>query len=229
MWTRREVLLAGGLLGAATAAPLAARLPPAPGHGGPLRVALLQGAAPFVDAADLRGSRERAFAALAVLLERSADAAPRLDWLVAGAWPLAAAAPLPAAASRAFALDPGSAEIAALRDFAKRRELRLTLAAWWRDRAMRIEPRLLAFGRDGALSAQPLPATVATEPRETFAAACARLGLAGACIEPACDPATAPQVTAPRGGGTRLLGADGRTVAAATTQAETCVVGELPA
>ncbi len=229
MWTRREVLVAAGLIGTFTAAvPAAQRLPAPAGRGGALRVGLLQSAPPFVDGHDLGGSRERAFAALMVQLARSMSVCSRLDWLALGTSPLAAAALLPTRARDAFALEPRSAEIDALRAFARRHELRLTLGAWWRERGVHSEPRLLALEGDGRLSTHRLEGVADGPAARTFCVACARLGLPGAWIEPAADPATAPNVSAPVGGGTRLLGADGRTLAAAKTQFETCVVGELP-
>lgn len=229
MWTRREVLVAAGLIGTFTAALTAAQRLPAPaGRGAALRIGLLQSAPPFVDGDDLGGSRERAFAALMVQLAQSVSAHARLDWLALGNAPLAAAAPLPASARRAFTFEPHSAETAALRTFARRYCLRLTLGAWWREQGARSEPRLLAFERDGMLSTHRLEVVAGGSAASTLCLACARLGLPGAWIEPAADPATAPLASAPLGGGTRLFGVDGRTLASATTQFETCVVGELP-
>jgi len=85
--------------------------------------------------------------------------------------------------------------------------------------------KLLVFEPDGSLSTARLNHSDAWIDAAIFAAACARVGLPGAYIEPACDPATAPDVYAPIGGGTALYGADGAALARATTQAETCVVG----
>jgi hypothetical protein len=227
--TRRQVLVGAGLVGACGVAPVQAMPWPAGGRrAGVVRAGLLQSAPPFVDRADLSGSRERAFAALHVLMERSAGSHGDLDWLVAGIWPLAAGYPLPAVERAAFALDPGSPEVCRLRGFARRWSLRLTLGGWWRGRDGGVSRRLVAMDPDGRLTVHPLPAGPARPAADGFAAACARLGLPGAHVAPASDPALAPYVVAPSGGGTRLIGADGRTIAEARTPAETCVVGDLP-
>lgn len=229
MWTRRGVLMGTGLAVAGVVAPRSVWSTDARARrSGALRVALLQSASPFVDSVDLRGSRQRAFTALMVQLERSAAAHRQLDWIAAGVWPMAAATDLPPVAAAAFALANDGDEVATLREFARRHAICLTLAAWWRGRGDRIAPRLLALDRDGTLTTAVPTSSLQATPTAAFAATCARLGLPGAWIEPAADPATAPGVRAPLGGGTRLLDAQGHTIAMATTQAETCVVGALP-
>jgi hypothetical protein len=228
MWTRRQVLVGAGLAGALGPSGILA-VPPAPAgtRTGMLRVGLLQSAPPFVDEADLPGSRQRAFAALRVLMERGADAHPDIDWLVAGPWALAVAGSLSPGARAMLALHPGSAEVLQLRGLVRERALSMTLPAWWRDRDGQVAARVVSVARDGSLAVHEPGGAMAAWPHETFRSACARLGLPGACVEPARDPAAAPHVALPVGGGTRLVGANGRTIVAAVTQAETCVVGDL--
>jgi hypothetical protein len=227
MWTRRDVLLAGTVLGAgASAAPLVAALPrPATlRRADLLRVGLLQSVVPFIDPLDLPGSRARAFAALRLLLERSLEQYGDLDWLAAGAFALGHAQVTTPASLPALALEPHSDEIRALRLLASRHGVQLSLGAAWRMRGGAIAPHLLLVDRDGALQTQRLrPGPSAAG----MAVACARRGLPGAWIAPARDPALPPPLRSIVGGDTVLLDAASTVIAAAATQAETCVVGDL--
>lgn len=232
MVNRREVLLAGTLLGAG-AVPVVAALPrPAvPRHPGRMRVGLLQSVAPFIDPEDLAGSRVRAFAALQCLLERSAESCTGLDWLAAGAFALGHDRVVSPAARAALALTPGAPEIGALRQFAVRHRLQVTVGAAWRARRSPAALHLLLIDAHGELSAHALQEREGTgcDADAGLAHACARLGLPGAWLAPARDPALAPTLPAITGGDTALLGGDGRVIAAAATQAETCVVGDVEA
>lgn len=227
MWTRREVLLTGTVLGAgAGAAPLVAALPrpAALRSAGKLRVGLLQSAAPFIDPLDLPGSRARAFAALQLLLERSLGHHGDLDWLAAGAFALGQQQMWTQEARAALALQPDSDEIRALQRLASRHRVQLSLGAAWRMRGGAIAPHLLLVDPSGAVRTQLLrTGTAAAE----MAAACARIGLPGAWIAPARDPALPPPLQAVVGGDTMLLDGTGAVIAAAATQAETCVVGDV--
>lgn len=230
MLTRREVLLAGTVLGAG-AAPLFAALPRplASHHAGRLRVGLLQSVAPFIDSADLAGSRMRAFAALQLLLERSVESCPGLDWVAAGAFALGHDRVASPAARAALALTPDAPEIRALRQVALRHRLQITIGAAWRPRRSTASLHLLRIDARGELSAHALREQAGPECTADagLAGACARLGLPGAWLAAARDPALAPTLHAITGGDTALLGRDGRVLAAAATQAETCVVGDL--
>ncbi len=110
--TRRQLLMSAGALGAVRIpladAATARRVSVASAS---LRLGLLQSAQPFIDLQDLRGSRQRAFAAFRALLERSATDHPPLDWLAAGAFPLSGPGPFTASVLARFALDANSAEI----------------------------------------------------------------------------------------------------------------------
>ena len=261
MLTRRQLLVSAGLLGSASVS-LAAALPlprAAIGRNG-LQLGLLQSAQPFIDTQDLAGSRQRAFTAFSLLLQRSADQHPQLDWLAAGALPLSGPGPFPPAVLAQLALDSHSAELAWLADFAGERRLRLTLGTWWRDSATVIKPKasniassalplpvsptpgLLLFEPDGGW--QLLPASAAQQlgaeaglqlhasarwrsDAEQLASRCARLGLFGARIEPACTPAPPPGAHAFNGGATALYAPDGRLIAHADSRGETCVLGQL--
>jgi hypothetical protein len=230
MLTRRDVLLAGTVLGAG-AVPAVAALPQphAPHHAGRLRVGLLQSAVPFIDTADLAGSRVRAFAALQLLLERSVEYSPGLDWLAAGAFALGHDRVASPAARAALALTPEAPEIRALRQFALRHRLQVTIGAAWQPRRSAASLHLLRIDAQGGLSAHALQEQAGSvcAADAGLADACARLGLPGAWLAPARDPALAPTLTAIIGGDTALLGRDGRVLAAAATQAETCVVGDV--
>lgn len=212
MWTRRRLLLSSGAI-AACLPPLAAALPSFAAPRGPLRVGLLQSAPPFIDARDRVGSSQRALAAFIVLIERSIAADPAIDWLAGG----------PAALEGA--LGRRDRKLASLHEIAHSHQIRISLGSRWRERDGSASKKLLVFEPDGSLSTARLNHSDAWIDAAIFAAACARVGLPGAYIEPACDPATAPDVYAPIGGGTALYGADGAALARATTQAETCVVG----
>lgn len=230
MLTRREVMLAGTALGVA-AAPVFAALPRpcASHHAGRLRVGLLQSVAPFIDSADLAGSRARAFAALQVLLERSVESCPGLDWLAAGAFALGHDRAASPAARAGLALTPDAPEIKAWRQFALRHRLQVTIGAAWQPRRSAASLHLLRIDARGEFSAHALQEQPASgwAAAAGLAGACARLGLPGAWLAPARDPALAPTLHAITGGNTALLGRDGRVLAAAATQAETCVVGDL--
>jgi hypothetical protein len=230
MLTRREVLLAGTVLGAG-AVPVVAALPQplASHHAGRLRIGLLQSVAPFIDTADLAGSRLRAFTALQLLLDRSVESCAGLDWLAAGAFALGHDRVESPATRAALALTPDSPEISALRQFALRHHLQVTIGAAWQRRRSAASMHLLRIDAHGAVSAHPLqqPAATGCGADAGLADACARLGLSGAWLAPARDPALAPTLPAITGGDTALLGRDGRVLAAAATQAETCVVGDV--
>jgi hypothetical protein len=230
MWTRRELLLTGTVLGAG-AAPFAAALPrpPTTPNGGRLRVGLLQTVAPFIDAADLAGSRARAFAALQWLLDRSLEAQPDLDWIAAGAFALGHDRVMSPAALAALALTPAAPEIGALRQLAVSRRVQVSIGAAWQPRRDAISMHLLVIDAQGALGAHPLHEqhTARCNAAGAMSSACARLGLPGAWLAPARDPALPPPLRSITGGDTALLGRDGRVIAAAATQAETCVVGDL--
>jgi hypothetical protein len=205
---------------------------------------LLQSAQPFIDLHDLGGSRQRAFAAFRALLERSAMDHPPLDWLAAGAFPLSGPGPFTAFVLARFALDDSCAEISSLASLVAELELRLTLGAWWREPGGFIAPRFLVFDRQGTWQVLQAPAAqrlagesglrvnMHTRPcseSERFADQCRRLGVYGARIEPACNPAPPPGVSTPINGGSQLVAPDGRVLARAKTQGETCVVTELAA
>lgn len=230
MWTRRELLLTGAALGASTAA-FAAELPrPRAMRGvGALRVGLLQSAAPFIDLADLPGSRARALAAVQLLLERSVAAHPELDWLAAGSHALGHDRVTSAASAAALALTAASPEVQALQQFAVRHRIRVSIAATWQPRRGPAAMHLLLIDAQGALGAHPLRehAPAGCDDGSGLSAACARLGLPGAWLAPARDPALAPTLSAITGGDTTLFGRDGRVIAAAATQDETCVVGDV--
>lgn len=230
MLTRRELLLAGGVLGAG-AAPFAAALPRPRAARRPdrLRVGLLQSAAPFIDAADVAGSRSRAFAALRLLLERSLESHDGLDWIAAGAFALGHDRVASPALQAALALTPSSPEIHSLRQLAVRHRVQVSLGAAWQPRRGSIALQLLVLDAQGHLGVEPIRDQPVRPGRavDAMSAACASRGLAGAWLAPARDPALPPTLPAITGGDTALLGRDGGVLAVAATQAETCVVGDV--
>ncbi|MEZ5459897.1 MAG: hypothetical protein R3E65_11510 [Steroidobacteraceae bacterium] len=230
MLTRRDVLLAGTVLGAG-AVPAVAALPRprASRHPGRLRVGLLQSVAPFIDTADLAGSRRRAFAALQLLLERSVESHAGLDWLAAGAFALGHDRIESPAARTALALTVDAPEIGALRQFARRHRLQFTLGAAWQPRRRAASLHLLRIDARGELSAHALQEQAGARCNADIALAekCRRLGLPGLWLAAARDQALPPHVSVIMGGDTALLDRDGRVIAAAATQAETCVVGDI--
>lgn len=234
MLTRRQLLISAAVLGTPVAA---LALPDKPGV---LRLGILQSRQPFVDANDIAGSRERAFAAYRVLVRRSLDEHGRLDWLAGGAFPLSGPGPFPRALLERLALTEHSAEVQWLKSLAKTHRLRFTLGGWWRDAEGAVEERLLTVDRHGewrvsatAERGAPeqlqlhMPARHGMPSLSGFATECGRQRRYGAWIEMLQGPALPPGVRPPLLRGSAVVGPDGGLLAHAGMQTETCLVAEV--
>lgn len=236
MLTRRQLLVSSTVLGMPMATALA--LPDVSRKG--LRLGLLQSREPFMDPQDIAGSRERAFSSYGVLIRRSFDEHPSLDWLAGAAFPLSGPGPFTRPALEQIALTESCAELKSLALLAKARRLKLTLGAWWKASDTSVVPRLLTFDSSGRWRVLPrtenrafenlqlhLPAGCGSPSLAGFAEQCRQLNRYGARIEMLRGPTAPPGVRSATGTGSAVISPEGQLLAQADQSDECCLEAEV--